>query len=349
MQSLLSKYNVSQESLRQPCDDKLFSILMGKITSFEDTAPCFGLPSPEIQKIRSDNPTENSRTYSMLCTWRYRNGCDATYLAIVNIFHKMENQILVETILKYIIDPDSFDILANCKSNISMDSTDSESTISCQSFASVSTYEHEKKWYEMTVIEKKHIKRTLWRENDRIRQKYVTLTFGISESFQKHNVHFNSLKSFVIFYSSQSPPGETATNISCQLDGVTDIAGVFQILFTRKLSWLNVKLLTVIVNKFGSDEVKRRMKAYKADKLIPYLRQSIFEIPSISSHHAKPGHTPFLLLPGDPIGGQKLEFIKAYLFELLGITDTHVWFINYGDAEILEMGITKPTGKLHLF
>lgn len=57
------------------------------------------------------------------------------------------------------------------------------------------------------------------------------------------------------------------------------------ILFTRNLSWLNIKLLKAVVNKFGNVDDKKKLKEYK--DLIPYLHQSIFEIMSMPSCHAE--------------------------------------------------------------
>ena len=90
MNSLLYKYNLTQDNLNISCDDELFLALIPEITSFDDTAPYFRLTQSEIEDIRDDTctPRARSRKLNMLWKWRSKNGNNATYLhvAIVNIF-----------------------------------------------------------------------------------------------------------------------------------------------------------------------------------------------------------------------------------------------------------------------
>ena len=337
MESLLANSNHSKESLNKPCDHDLFVFLMKKMTNFRDSAPFFGLTPPEIDNIRHDNvATEN---FYMLFTWKDKNGSKATYLAIVNIFLEMKNRDLAEHVLQYVKPPDG----PNCNVDDSFDHCDVESTTSTQSCETRITY---KNWDDMTEDDKKRTQIALYRKNGRIRQKYDALRTNILESLKKNEVNFNDLKRFV--YSSHTLPGEIANNLPAMLVDVTNIAVIFTTLFTRNLSWLNIKLLTAVVNEFGNFNDKRKLTTYKMVDLIPYLHRSIFEIPSVSSCHTEPGHIPlFLFLPGNPIGGQNLEFIRTYVSQLLHITDTCVslsFFDQQTDRLRIEMGIVKKTG-----
>ena len=100
--SLLTTFKLSQASLtKQCCDDSLFLALMSEIPSFEDAAPHFGFAQAEISELRYDYQSERSRRLHMLWTWKRKNGGDATYLAIVTIFLKMNDRHLAEVVLKH--------------------------------------------------------------------------------------------------------------------------------------------------------------------------------------------------------------------------------------------------------
>ena len=90
---------MTQDNLNISCDDELFLALIPEITSLDDTAPYFRLTQSEIKEIREDTPGARSRKWNMLQKWRSKNGSDATYLSIVNIFIQMRDQRLAELVL----------------------------------------------------------------------------------------------------------------------------------------------------------------------------------------------------------------------------------------------------------
>ena len=102
LSSLLLKYSLSNSDIEKQCDDVLFLTLSSQISNFNDTAPYFGFTQPEIEEIRNDKPMERSRKLSLLWKWRSRNGSDATYLAIVNVFLRMKDQNLAEIVLQHV-------------------------------------------------------------------------------------------------------------------------------------------------------------------------------------------------------------------------------------------------------
>lgn len=183
---LLPKYNLSQQRLSKPCDNNLFVVLTKGIISFDHVVPYFGLTPPDIDEIRSENPTEVLKSYRMLWAWKRKNGSDATYLAIVNIFLEMEDRFLAESVLQHVSDCD----VCSCNMD-SLDYCELESITSSQSCESTSTY---KNWDEMTEDDKKHTLISLYEKHERVRVKYDILTADILESFEKNKVNFNNLK-----------------------------------------------------------------------------------------------------------------------------------------------------------
>ena len=103
LSSLLLKYSLSNSEIEKQCDDMLFQILSPQMSNIHDTAPYFGFTQQEIEEIQNDKPSERSRKLSLLWKWRSRNGSDATYLAIVDVFLRMKDQNLAERVLQYVV------------------------------------------------------------------------------------------------------------------------------------------------------------------------------------------------------------------------------------------------------
>ena len=104
LQSLDTKYNLSQADLDKQCDNDLFLTLMQQIPNFDNAAPFFHLTMAEIDEIESDQSKAQSRKRVMLEKWRNKNGSDATYLSIVHIFLRMENRQLAEIVIQHVKD-----------------------------------------------------------------------------------------------------------------------------------------------------------------------------------------------------------------------------------------------------
>ena len=102
LQSLVTKYNLSQADLDKQCDDDLFLTLMQQIPNFDNAAPFFHLTMAEINDIHSDQSRAQSRKRGMLEKWRNKYGSDATYLSIVHIFLHMKNRQLAEIVMQHV-------------------------------------------------------------------------------------------------------------------------------------------------------------------------------------------------------------------------------------------------------
>ena len=103
LESLLTRFSLSRNSLEKPCDDhdNLFLALVLRIPSFDNAAPFFGLSPSDIVVIRHDHNNERSRRLHMLIQWRRKNGSDATYLALSKVFLQMEERYLAEFVMQY--------------------------------------------------------------------------------------------------------------------------------------------------------------------------------------------------------------------------------------------------------
>lgn len=63
------------------------------------------------------------------------------------------------------------------------------------------------------------------------------------------------------------------------INAAKSIAEVFKIL-NKFWSWLNYGLLVKIIDEFGSEDDKRKLRDYESQTLTPFLQRSIIQIPS---------------------------------------------------------------------
>ena len=319
LDNLLTRFEQSEENLDKPCCDNLFATLKTKIPSFEDAAPHFGFKETEIEELLKDCSYERQRRLQMLWKWKEKNGSDATYLAIVKVFLKMENKELAECVLGF----------CHEKEVPSIDSRVNPSK--------VKKYQN---WDSMSNFEREKITNNLHVENQEIRMKYSFLIDNFLISLEKCNIQVSRLK---LFLASYGVPQATLLN-------ATTLADVLLIIQTSYSSWFNIELFDRIVEQFGSDDDKGKMRVYEESDLVPYLERSIFEMPSKSfgAGNETADCIPLgLRLPDEVIPtGKDVAIIKHNLSQLLGITSEILQFIRYDDGStILIFG--APESLLH--
>ena len=334
LSSLLLKYSLSISDIEKQCDDMLFLTLLPEMSNIHDTAPYFGFTQPEIEEIQIDKPSERSRKLSLLYKWRSRNGSDATYLAIVNVFLHMKDQNLAEIILQHVKEKMFQHQLQPIGSDVYPER--------------VSSYDN---WERKSETEKEQIKNCLCKQNRLIREKYSFLIQNIINSFEKRNIKVKRLKIFLDTYGSvRNIPRPTHVTLLSQFESASDLDDVFLVLCRHYSSWFNIWLLNAIVTQFGNDEDQKKMKIYE-DELLHYLQRSLFEIPSKSfaPGHVNSGLIPlFLLLPNNTIPtGEDVKNITRNLSQLLDISDGILQFLGFEDCSILLI-FGVPEQLLHI-
>ena len=101
---LLRRNSLRKDQLYLKCDDEFFNSLSRQITHFDLLALNLGLTRPQIEEIRRDKDNERSRIIETLWKWRERNGSNATYLALINVFIEDDNIENAEFVLSYFIE-----------------------------------------------------------------------------------------------------------------------------------------------------------------------------------------------------------------------------------------------------
>ena len=291
LHSLLTRFNVSQASLQNVCSDHLFLILTAKIQSFEFSAPYFGLTQPEIEELRHDDIT-TERSRILQMLWHWKRK-NGTDATYLAIVG-----IFLQMNCKWLAEV----MLQHCKEPIV-----------------VAKYCN---WEAMSSIEKQQVKDALFSKQYRTRAKYGGLVLNILNSFERRNIPVNRLKFFIISYTEITSP---------EFLNAHTIEDVFLIICRHYSSWFNIRLLKDMVEKFGSEDDIREVKAYEEDELIPYLQRSMFEIRSKSfpGNETKP---VFILLPRDVISTGTHMAILEHISQYLDIKDESLCLISYDDV-----------------
>ena len=308
--SLLERFELSSACLEIQCSDSLFLTLNTEIPSFEDAAPYFGFNQQEIVGLRSGFYTEKRRTLQMLWSWRRKNGSDATYIAILRIFLKMNDKQLAEVVLKHF-----------------------KQEVPARKY---------QKWDNMSEFEQKKVKTNLYVEHQNIRRKFSFLVDDILKSLEERKTEVSRLKLFLATYGA--PEGDSTPTLLSKIENASTLADVLLIMHMYYSSWFNIQLFKDVVNRFGNDDDQRKMKEYERDELVPYLQRSIFEIPSKSFHNMTTDLVSFVLYLPDYVipTGLHVGIIRANLSQLLGIPDGILQFLGYDKGStILTFAVPK--------
>ena len=168
LDSLLTRFGQSRDSLKKACDMDLFRDLMQKIPSFDLAAPYFDLTKPELEEFHNDYKKEKCRRLQMLWRWEEKKGSDATYLALVKVFLKMDNKLLAEFVVQH----------------------------------AICFFEQELLDSHLTP----KLKNDLLLENQKIRRNFHSLFLCILDSFEKRNITVKQLMIFLQSYVRNESP-----------------------------------------------------------------------------------------------------------------------------------------------
>lgn len=175
-------------------------------------------------------------------------------------------------------------------------------------------------------------------ERESIRENFASIVLEILDSFEKRNIKVKRLKIYLSSYGISPSSNEMPATLLTHFQSTTSLEDVFLILSTYYSSWFNIQLLKVIVKKFGSDDDKKLITNYE-EKLVLFLRHSIFKIPSRSytlDHEGAGLVSLYLFLPdGDVPTGQDVADIQHNLSKQLGIPDGILQFIGYKEGCVI--------------
>ena len=123
------------------------------------------------------------------------------------------------------------------------------------------------------------------------------------------------------------------------INAAKSIAEVFKIL-NKFWSWLNYGLLVKIIDEFGSEDDKRKLRDYESQTLTPFLQRSIIQIPSTAYGHLEiPNCRKLIFKLGTAMEshiGDELRIIHQKLADILNIeyTALHLSCVKDGCLEL---------------
>ena len=327
--NLLSPYGLQYEELDKECDDYLLIEVSRHLQKIDQlkVGHCLNLSSKTLESIMQDKQHDEERKFAMLCEWKTINGSAATSLELLNIFLKMEDTVVLKSILKYLSNQNA-----------------SEPQPIEVYLAPEKAEDSYPNWNKLTECEKEAIRNKLMNENRDVRKAYTNFVFQLLRSFTKRNIHPGAIQTVVQCYGASE--GSQHQPIVFDFGKDDDVPHVFAVL-SRHCSWFNYEAFQVLVDFLGDEDEKKYLKTYENDHLIPYLKRSIFEIPCSSQCQSQ--HTNFhFKVPTDLcITGNEVKAVQHNIAKLLGLENAAILhFVNY-NIGCIELIFSLPTVVLN--
>ena len=270
--------------------------------SYELLAPHLDIPEGLVYSIQRDT-IDDYTLGKMKCLqqWKERKGCGATYLSLAQAFLAIDDTRCAECIVSH-------------AKHLSLRRPSNQGSVFPHNIPS---------WEDMTTEEKKAREEKLIVENEEVQEKYASCFTKISISFDTRDANINHIKSLLLSKlpttKSKSSPDSTAT----QVKSATTMSEIFVIVATL-CSWLNYRLLELIIQDLGNEKEKAMWSEYKDTVLKPYLMRSLFQVPSKSLSTAATSDAPAVylclkLVDDIDLSAKEALLIKKKLSELLEV------------------------------
>ena len=295
--------------INKPCSDKVDFIIEIplKICDYIELGHQLQFSESELKSITQGKSCDEERKVTMLSTWRKKMAKNATYLALIRACLKTKLQDVAECVMKY-------------AKNASAKPDEGETS---QLFPE-KCYNN---WDDMSEIEKETIINNLLNDYKLVTEAFASLVLKLSGCFSSRGVDPKKLKLFVLTYVGDKPPFEFKRD--------DDVDDVF-IAISKRSSLFNDELFVVLVNKFGTEAEKKLMQEYRIKTLIPYLKRSIFKIPSksCSSYDSQSERISIFLKVFEKITltGIELKTIVCNLTDMLKINRSIFYFDHFEEG-----------------
>ena len=338
--NLTSQYGLQFESLEEECDDGLIFDVAKCMDDYEKVSRALSLSEQRLDSISHSKQGDVEKKNAVLMAWKRKNGSAATAMELVKAFLMMEDQYVIEAILKY---------------------------ISKKSTSLLETHLIIPNWDDLTYSEKETVRKILIDENRSVREAYAIFVSQLMESFMERNVkpviiwslicnygglkHGQQYHSVSHFVPSQQHPNDDST------------IAVFSELF-KHCTWFDYELFQFILKVKGNEGEKKLLKIYIDENFVPYLKHSVFEgkdvfrdrLNPLPQHHLQHTSSHLKLFVSEDlyITGKKSKTIKQNIGKLLSFKNNTVWDFEdydephahencfYGDRSYIE----SPFGQL---
>ena len=315
--------------LLQPCDDHVLTeiTVITEGVSLDLLSSHFEMTFGDVAKIKDEiKEHEGNKTLAMLRKWRCRKKEDASYLALIKPFVKMNNIAVVEIIVEHI-------------KNHSIN----ETKYSQHPFTPEATLDKYPTWNDLSDIKREQIKNELRVENEKTSSEYASVVIDILHLFKTRNIDYEEIKIFLQL--SVKPMSTSELNQSSDLDRADSMNKVFWFI-SKHTSWFNFEILEEVVKKFGDKKEIELLSKYISGTLTPYLKRSIFEIPP-DSFSSQSDHSVCSLvclkLPDDLLpSGYDIKLIQVKLAKRIGINPSN-FQLRFYESGCIELNFEVQT------
>ena len=318
--NFLSHYGLQYEELKEVCDDGLIIAVTNNIDDYKKVGHGLALSGETLESISQDYNNKIHWKNAVLWAWKKKNGNNATCIELVKAFMKMTDQLVIESILKYIKEKNT-----------------SEQTVTTVHLAPEMAKDQYPNWEDLTEPQKEAEKNKLMDENRDVRKAYTACVSQLVDSFRERKVepmHIRLLAN--TFHNGWQLFPEV-------VDSKEDsIATVFNTLITgNHCTWFNYELIEVIVDIKGNDDEKKYLETYKKEHLIPYLKHSLYEIPCSPSNDQY--RTNLVCKVPVELTGNEVKSVQRNLAKLLGIEDSVTLHFKDYNIGCIELVFSLPT------
>ena len=292
--------------------------------SYELLAPHLDIPESLVDAIQRDTIDDpNQGKLRLLQLWKERRGCGATFLSLAQAFLVIDDRHCAECIVSH-------------AKHLSLSRIPNRGDVfPDQTIPS---------WEDMPKEEKEALKEQLLVEVEEVKDKYASCLTDIATSFRKRCIDIDDIKMLLL---SKLKATDT---LSYEIEAAPTIRRVF-VTLAKHTSWFNHQLLEFTLQKFGSDEEKRKWSEYQEAVLKPYLMRSLFRVPSksFSSSATADGPAIYLclkLVEDVDLSAKETLLIKRKLSELLEVPTLELSSYDVGSV-ILIFAIPKDVFNLY--
>ena len=184
-----------------------------------------------------------------------------------------------------------------------------------------------------------------------MKEKYATCLTEIAFSFQDRGVSIERVQMLLL---SKLPAKSNATSdseiLSNKIEAATSLSKLFVVL-ARHTSWFNYQFLEFLIEKLANEVEKAMWSSYKNEVLKPFLKRSLFQVPSNSLSSAAMSDVPAVplclkLVDDIDLSTKEALVIKDKLSELLEVPELELTSYDVGSV-VLVFSIPKDIFNLY--
>ena len=316
---VLEVVGVSRESLERVCEDDTFLVAIKDMKPYDDVAPYLGVREQRVRAIARSTASEEAKSLDMLRHWKRQRGSDATYLALVKGLLEAEDRTTAEAVAAH------------------MKHIDDKMIITDEHKCSISPEKALDNWSEMSPSEQDEVKVQVLEENHEIQKAYARLLVKLCSSYIERNVLPGMIKLCIEGYIhkliNESSTSDPQNWLYQELSSAETTLDMFSVI-GKNTSWFNFLLLEAVVENTGNEEEQSLLEEYLSKKLVPYLKCSVYMIPSKAT---APDSVSMYLKVSDDIkfSGSNVRTLQRKLAKLLSIPSLEFKAVSEGCVQLM--------------